>query len=145
MSYRKWWMRKFEFTQRQAVHEHEISKRVFLFPKRNRIKYILENDGTLDNLGFEDFVDVEFRADRLGYYTEQAAVNRIMLRRCLRNARAELKRLRADTTTSDATIKAVTKTVKYIWYRMEMTHCLVQMFLIISTMSNYKEMTYGLH
>ncbi len=69
MSYKKWWMRKFEFTQRFAVHEHEISKRVFMFPKYESVQTCLQQHKSLDTLTPDDFTEVEFRGDRLGSYT----------------------------------------------------------------------------
>lgn len=114
MSYKRYWMRKFEFTQRHAVHEHEISKRVFVFPKRDKIHELLENETTLDKLEASDFVDVEFRLDRLGNYTEQGAVNRIVLKRCWLNARRELQRLQESTDeTERCKIEAVASVVDY--------------------------------
>jgi hypothetical protein len=107
------------------VHEHEISKRVFVFPKRNKIYELLdpEQDGAdgqqqtatpLDQLTLDDFEEVEFRADRLGYYTEQAAVTRIMLKRCWANAKNELKRITAsDDPMERRKITAVKTTVGY--------------------------------
>ena len=64
-------MRKFEFTMRHAVHEHEISKRIFIFPKYERIWGLLTRPEpvTLRNLKPDDFVEVEFKADRLASYS----------------------------------------------------------------------------
>ena len=71
MSYKKWWLRKFEFTQRHAVHEHEISKRVFIFPKYENIRKKLADGERLVNLDpSEDFVEVEFKGERLASYLE---------------------------------------------------------------------------
>ena len=64
-SYKKWWMRKFEFTMRHAVHVHEISKRVFVFPRHESIMKLLSSQTSLNQLTREDFVEVEFRGDRL--------------------------------------------------------------------------------
>ena len=64
-SYKKWWMRKFEFTMRHAVHVHEISKRVFVFPRHDSIMKLLKSQTSLQQLTVEDFVEVEFRGDRL--------------------------------------------------------------------------------
>ena len=68
LSYKKWWLRKFEFTQRHAVHEHEISKRVFMFPRYDKIREKLEDGETLEGLELADFVDVEFKGERLASY-----------------------------------------------------------------------------
>ena len=68
-SYKKWWMRKFEFTMRHAVHVHEISKRVFMFPKLERIKQLIKTNTSLSKLTSEDWMKVEFRGDRLASYS----------------------------------------------------------------------------
>jgi hypothetical protein len=112
MSYARYWMRKFEFTQRHAVHEHEISKHIFIFPKKTSILRALDNADSLDTLGEDDFEEIEFRPDRLGYYTEQAAANRVMLKRCSSNALRELKTLQKST---DATERAKIPAVKLAW------------------------------
>ena len=67
-SYKKWWMRKFEFTMRHAVHVHEISKRVFLFPRHERIEHLLKTKTSLSKLTPEDWIEVDFRGDRLASY-----------------------------------------------------------------------------
>ena len=68
-SYKKWWMRKFEFTMRHAVHVHEISKRVFMFPKLERINELIKTKTSLSKLSSEDWIKVEFRGDRLASYS----------------------------------------------------------------------------
>jgi len=112
MSYARYWMRKFEFTQRHAVHEHEISKHIFIFPKKSSILRALDNADSLDTLDGDDFEEVEFRPDRLGYYTEQAAANRVMLKRCSTNALRELRALKKST---DPTQQAKIRAVKIAW------------------------------
>ena len=129
MSYKKWWLRKFEFTQRHAVHEHEISKRVFLFPKYESIRDQLQRGQDLEPLDAnDDFVEVEFKGERLAScsiasctiytrsfplyhnhihthetveYTEQGAVNRVMLRRCLMKAKQARNRFEKSTSAAD--------------------------------------------
>ena len=121
-------MRKFEFTMRHAVHEHEISKRVFVFPRHESIERLLENKISVESLSSDDFVEVELRGDRLAScpheisrasryasiccasltraleprgYTEQGALCRVMLRRCADKAKQAQHRYKKSKKLSD--------------------------------------------
>ena len=53
---------------RHAVHVHEISKRVFVFPRYKSIEKLLASSTSFSKLQAKDFVEIEFRGDRLAAY-----------------------------------------------------------------------------